>query len=589
MATNFGKLNFSTSFKPTAAFPLDSRCYFESFTEAQNAAQLAEEAGSSKTIYYFGQTLVVSEGGKAKLYIIQPDKTLKEAGSGALTATNYTAAKLLAQADNKGTIVYVENDELVSGDTFTKGPYIVTGVNTLLKLGTTTASGDLASDVGNLKTDVNTLKSTVGDNSKGLVKDVADVKTSIGTLTTELDKKYEKPVDGIDKADLSREVKTLLGSAGSAIQTLTIAGKTLNQTTNSLSAEEIKSALGLKDAAYVTVDSLNTTAQGYANKALEDSKQFTLDKIAALKTAQMVVVAEKPATGQEQGIIYLVGTAAPYEMWIWEGEEGQEAWISLGTTEVDLSNYYDKKTIDGKISALTDKDTSQDTEIAKKLNTEDFNTSIGKINEKITTIEGINSSQDTKISALEELTGTHTTNITAINTALDKKAEKTALEALQATVSTNAEAIEALKEADKTFVKTADFTLVKEESAQNKTDIAALNDTINNATTGLVKKVSDLTTAVSNKAESSVVEALKETVGTQGTDIATLKETVKSIPSTEAINSQITAITDPLTARIGTLETFKTDLEPRVKSLETHAVLDSDSITINGGSASTVF
>lgn len=72
MALNFGKLNFSTSFNPTAAFPLDARCYFESLAAAQAAALTAEEAGSSNTIYYFGETLAVLENNKATLYIIQP-------------------------------------------------------------------------------------------------------------------------------------------------------------------------------------------------------------------------------------------------------------------------------------------------------------------------------------------------------------------------------------------------------------------------------------------------------------------------------------------------------------------------------------
>lgn len=80
----FGKLNFSVSFNPTSAFPLDARSYFETLTEAQAAATTAGEAGSSTTTYYYGQTLVVVESGVATLYVIQPDKTLKAAGSAVL-------------------------------------------------------------------------------------------------------------------------------------------------------------------------------------------------------------------------------------------------------------------------------------------------------------------------------------------------------------------------------------------------------------------------------------------------------------------------------------------------------------------------
>ena len=80
----FGKLNFSVSFNPTSAFPLDARCYFETLVAAQSAAASADVAGSSTTTYYYGQTLVVVESGVATLYVIQPDKTLKAAGGAVL-------------------------------------------------------------------------------------------------------------------------------------------------------------------------------------------------------------------------------------------------------------------------------------------------------------------------------------------------------------------------------------------------------------------------------------------------------------------------------------------------------------------------
>ena len=80
MSLEFGKLNFSVSFNPTSAFPLDARSYFESYDAAVAAAATAEEAGSSTTTYYYGQTVAVVEGGVATLYTIQPDKTLSEVG-----------------------------------------------------------------------------------------------------------------------------------------------------------------------------------------------------------------------------------------------------------------------------------------------------------------------------------------------------------------------------------------------------------------------------------------------------------------------------------------------------------------------------
>lgn len=76
MALDFGKLNFSVSFNPTSAFPLDARSYFESYASAQSAAATAKPAGSTDSVYYYGQTITVVENGVSSFYIIQPDGTL---------------------------------------------------------------------------------------------------------------------------------------------------------------------------------------------------------------------------------------------------------------------------------------------------------------------------------------------------------------------------------------------------------------------------------------------------------------------------------------------------------------------------------
>ena len=54
MALDFGKLEFSVSFNPTSAFPLDARSYFESLATAQIAAKTATEAGKADSAYYYG-------------------------------------------------------------------------------------------------------------------------------------------------------------------------------------------------------------------------------------------------------------------------------------------------------------------------------------------------------------------------------------------------------------------------------------------------------------------------------------------------------------------------------------------------------
>lgn len=66
-------LDFNVALKPSTAFPLDARGMFGSYEEALAAAATAEDAGSTNTVYYFGQTVTVYEDGIAKSYVIQPD------------------------------------------------------------------------------------------------------------------------------------------------------------------------------------------------------------------------------------------------------------------------------------------------------------------------------------------------------------------------------------------------------------------------------------------------------------------------------------------------------------------------------------
>lgn len=79
------KLNFSVPLSMTAALPVEYNAYFYSYESAIAAAQTAEAPGSSNTIYYYGQKIVVVDQTSADLYLIQPDKSLKLLGSGALT------------------------------------------------------------------------------------------------------------------------------------------------------------------------------------------------------------------------------------------------------------------------------------------------------------------------------------------------------------------------------------------------------------------------------------------------------------------------------------------------------------------------
>lgn len=98
---NFGKLNFSTSFNPTSAFPLDARSYFEgenALEEAKAAAAIAEDVGSTNTVYHYGQKLLVNQNGVYTWYEITTSKTLKEEASGGVSGS--TDLPVVSESDN---------------------------------------------------------------------------------------------------------------------------------------------------------------------------------------------------------------------------------------------------------------------------------------------------------------------------------------------------------------------------------------------------------------------------------------------------------------------------------------------------------
>ena len=115
MAMDFGTLDFAVAFNRQTAFPLDAKSYFESYASAVAAAQTADEAGSKKSVYYYGQVVSVVENGTAKLYIIQPDKTLKEAGGEIVINENVFAKDENGGLDLLGFAAATAGAQLVKG------------------------------------------------------------------------------------------------------------------------------------------------------------------------------------------------------------------------------------------------------------------------------------------------------------------------------------------------------------------------------------------------------------------------------------------------------------------------------------------
>ena len=171
MALNFGKLNFSTSFNPTSAFPIDARTYFESLVSAQEAAATAEEAGSANTTYYYGQILVVNEGGSVAAYQITPAKALQK-----LAATTSSGDLAHDVLELQGKVSALEGNV----STLSSGLSSLSGTVTTLSEGLATVSGNVTT----LSSQLGTLSETVGTLSTGLSTVSSGLSTLSGTVST---------------------------------------------------------------------------------------------------------------------------------------------------------------------------------------------------------------------------------------------------------------------------------------------------------------------------------------------------------------------------------------------------------------------
>jgi len=181
---DFGKLNFSVSFNPTSAFPLDARYYFDSKTAADTAAAGAVEVGSADGTYYIGENIVVVENNAATMYLIGPDKKLAPVGrvyiedgkTIVIDENNTIAIKGFAEADANQQLRKNAKGEL---EWFTPDNTTVDG---------------LSKSVGQLQTDVAGLQEKVGNDGEtksGLYKEIDDVATNLA------DNYYDKTtIDG---------------------------------------------------------------------------------------------------------------------------------------------------------------------------------------------------------------------------------------------------------------------------------------------------------------------------------------------------------------------------------------------------------
>lgn len=241
--SNLPKLNFSVPFAMTAALPVEYNAYFSTLADAQAAAAKADVPGSTTTVYYYGQKIVVVGNTEAKLYIIQPDKTLKEAGGVPLgdgaSITVGEDGKIAIKGVAEATANQQPRIKVVDGvktiEWYTPDTSTVEGLQQTVA-GHTTKIGELETGLGtantNIQTNANDIDSLQADMSKAKI-DITANTTAIGTKANAADvyKKTEtfsqtevndkiaaaissvyKPAGSSAFADLPTPAKALLGN-----------------------------------------------------------------------------------------------------------------------------------------------------------------------------------------------------------------------------------------------------------------------------------------------------------------------------------------------------------------------------------------
>lgn len=204
MALTFGTLDFAVAFSRQTAFPLDAKSYFESLELAQAAAATAQEAGSSETVYYFGQTIAVVENSKATLYVIQPDKTLKEVG-GNIAINENVFVKDGEKLDLLGFAGAVAGAQLVKG---------ADGRLNWVKPDTTTVEG-LSTSVTALEHTVNGYTDDGGIVHEGLGSKVSTLETKVGNIYTKAE--VDAKVSSVMRYKGSKDTYAELPSEGNEI------------------------------------------------------------------------------------------------------------------------------------------------------------------------------------------------------------------------------------------------------------------------------------------------------------------------------------------------------------------------------------
>lgn len=342
--------------------------------------------------------------------------------------------KTLNDAKSYTDLLKAKGGETYSGETLAG---LKSEINSL-KGDSTTGVGGLATRVTQAEKDIDALQDKVGDDTKGLVKNVADLKTTVGNSTTGLVK---------DVADLNTKIDAVSGASSaytdSQINAIKGGDGTTTATLSSLKSD---------------VDNQGSAISGITNgtkldsfKDVEDEINLKISSVYKIKGTKDTY-ADLPTEGNTIGDVYNViaanGNTPAGTNYVCTASAGtrEEQWDALGGT-IDLSGYVSassfntlEQTVKGHTTDITNLKES-----ASTLNTDVQTIKGWKINGTAITSDTVLNGTNLKVDTTEDAktlneaiaaaaqsgsnannaftawtAGTYTQNQDAINTKFDK-------------------------------------------------------------------------------------------------------------------------------------------------------------------------
>lgn len=290
------------SFNATGKFPLIAKRVWETYDDmiafvsdtsdvcpAGVVLTVVNDTDSSKNGAYFVASCPTLENPELEVKV-------EKIGSGEkLLAETHADAVILATAANIGATVYVET-ETEDGNS---GLYIITGEGTIERLGTTTATGDLSSDVADLQSRVAANESAIG-----IINGDVTVDGSIDSKIYETQNYF---------ASLVENVNAKLGDGVTAENTVTAQFEAINSDIETLNGDyTVEGSIDKKITVYSEFVNNNfVKTEGYvAYSETEKTKLANIEEGAQVNVIEVVKVNGATLTvGDDKSVDVIIPTA----------------------------------------------------------------------------------------------------------------------------------------------------------------------------------------------------------------------------------------------------------------------------------------